>query len=139
MDELDYLKEKISLLETEVDEMEGYFDRISSEIIKKCVLLCARAMRDETNIPCMVPAKYNYLNTFEQICLIKQKYNTDDYLGLESYIEETIDKVYNDLTIDEKFILHHGFSADPLNNIRTKLNRYCVKFKNKNIEKAHLN
>ena len=136
MKEIDYLKEKTEILESDSNETKEYFDNKSNAVIKKCIRQIDKAMRNENKIPCILSDDYDYLNTFEQICLIQQEYNEDDYWGLETYIDGTVEILYDKLSIDEKFILNHGNSEEPLAEIRSQFNRYCCLYTNKNIRRA---
>lgn len=136
MEETDYLAEKINFLESEVNEMKEFFQEKSGNIIKKCIRLIEKSMRHQNDIPCILCDDYDFLNTFEQICLIMQEYDVDDYYGLDIYINATIEIAYDNLTNDEQFVLSHNLYENPIEEITKEFENYCCYFSNKNIRRA---
>jgi hypothetical protein len=131
-----YLAEKINFLESEVYEMKDFFQDKSSDIIKKCIRFIEKSIRHRKDIPCILCDDYDYLNTFEQICLISQEYDMDDYYGLDIYINGTVEQAYDSLSNEDKFTLNHNYFEDPIDQITKGFENYCCSYSNQKIRRA---
>lgn len=83
---------------------------------------------------------YDFLNLFEQLCVVYDRGDADIYIGVDNYIESICSEILDSLSPNENFILNHEYSTDPDIDIQleleSKVEGFLTNYTNKNIRKA---
>lgn len=127
--------EKITFVESEVNEMKDFFQDKSSDI-NKCIRFIEKSIRHRKDIPCILSDSYYYMNTFEQIFIISQEYDMDDYYGLDIYINGTEEQAYDSVSDEDKFTLNHNYFEVQIDQITKGFENYCCTYSNQKIRRV---
>lgn len=143
--ELLSLREENARLNKDLNSVASFFNKLSEEILDKCLKKAIMEIRAFSKTNASVSAKflgndYDFLNLFEQLCVVYDRGNADIYIGVDSYIESICSEILDSLSPNENFILNHEYSIDSYIDIQleleSKVEGFLTNYTNKNIRKA---
>ena len=143
--ELLSLREENARLTKELNFVESFFNKLSEEILDKCLKKAIKDIREFSKSKASNSAKflgddYDYLSLFEQLCVVYERGEADNYIGVDSYIENICNSIIESLSLNESFIINHEYSTDcDIDNqfeLESRLISYLTNYTNKNIRKA---
>lgn len=128
-----------SELEIELDRlrdenfaMREFFDELSKPVIKRAIKKVEKQLRRFPSDACQF-GDDSKLNFFEEVCVMQQEVSMDYYMFVEDGIESCCEAAYEELSIQEKFILNHQTiipEKDGVEIIRDDFFRYANNYEN---------
>jgi hypothetical protein len=143
--ELVSLREENARLNKELNSVTSFFNKLSEEILDRCLKKAIKDIREFSKTKASESAKflgddYDFLNLFEQLCVVYDRGESDNYIGVDDYIENICSKIIDNLSPDESYILNHEYSDDcDINNeveLEGRVIYFLTNYTNKNIRKT---